>query len=1512
MDDNLPILTPEQIEQLRQQGHDVRVGDEPSSAPDTVAAPSAMSTPSAIGATLKAHAGGTIGGGAGALGTMALVAPWLAGPEVGIPANIAMMLLGAGGAVAGGYAGQKVQKVLESDDTYNAQQQAAAQAVQEHPYVSAGTDIASSALASGGSFSPTTALRGLRGLVTGGADAVDRAALKNVALQSVVNPALNTGIQYATTGELPSETDLLQQSVGGALFAKPSFLGSLGHRTPVIEPTKEPTLSDTAEPSQPTQTSPWLEQNDNGYRISDSAVRNAWMEQHPKPKYNEIIDPVAKAQAMTEYNNAKNTSTDQVRELLHKQYIDKNPSTPTVEPLKSGSEDGVTTPSITPEKPIAQNQTVDSVKNTDDLAKVDADQQKQMNQPTLDTATGNVPEKSEVPSKEEQEALQKELEESGNVVNSAPKGWNEVTPTAQPYGEDHIATPSMLMGHLVSGNATTGSVLHSLSNTPNHPFQDMARELFASSDRVSLNTPISIDRSEEPRSAFVFDKKGPYSKIKMAMGNLNDSRVLMEEVVHSLTSTKLPDFGGSTGKELAGKYSTYLSDSKSNPAIKDLISAHLQTAKAFGHSNIFFGEEGLAGHPDTSLNEFQRNTSNSGKYGYAMGDLHEFLAHAFKDKGFQQKLNSIPSNVQGKTVWQKIVDAVRRLLGMDVKSGSMLEHVLSTGREIASQERPNLKETGKSEIKETNTAKKIEEDNIPKTNHMGWVGNVTRSMIDKIRDIAHPSAKTVADAFQNTLAERQKIIGQQLNPILQTSEKVHLSQADDKQLSRVAQYERINGKSGEHLLTSEAQRAVYKVAKRALEDNYKYRVATKEPVYRNGVPTTARRDEFYWPTTTNPKVAQTYRTNTDTKEISRLDNEFLAHQKANGIPLEEAKENLKAWKIGVQGSSKNAGTVGNQQFFNASRRAQGVSLPPEFTRPGFLKNIESYFHRQAMDNAHYKYIEANPKVLSALGETKDAWNRKVEADPNGGIAGNPAVQAQLKEFHGETGGAGFHNERALSALATSTFISSPALEFHKLMSNIVGVASYAENPYQLVRTLGNAVKNIRDGYQHAIDQGTTRLTAKSWGDMLNGNLAAADRLQAVAQSVRKISSLNDLTNKWGTGLIQAASESIIPSKILRANNGSVTAQQFMRRLDPQYKVGKSYSSQEQQALAAQLTGYIHGTADGRTMPAWMSGDSEVSGFFKLAHWSVAQTNRFMNDVYSPATRGDIAPLIHSIFGAAIGGYIIKEVREKLSGKKGPIPSLQEIAASDKGLEGNVPLLAYNAIAAAQYAGFGGLLSQIAKYPFDFVYKNKPQGATFPIDEVAGDLGETLKTVSETIANDPNVDWARLAQAVTSHVLTSNFQLGRMAYNQAINAGLIDGTPAEKKELGDKLNQLRRFDMVEGLPYNSIDEGNNPYMNLEQKAFKSTQDVGEAVKQLPQLIDNIITTYHDKPDVMEEKLKALKQNTYATMPSMETTPISFIKYIRYLNRTEGVDAAQKELKEYLTHKALNSAKASIIP
>ena len=808
---------------------------------------------------------------------------------------------------------------------------------------------------------------------------------------------------------------------------------------------------------------------------------------------------------------------------------------------------------------------------------------------------------------------------------------------------------------------------------------------------------------------------------------------------------------------------------------------------------------------------------------------------------------------------------------------------------------------------------------LPPDKYMGKVGLLTRSVLDKVRDINTPQAHLIADNAQKELNKETELKGQWKNPIVRTGLKLS---AFDKERTKMAFEADLSDRTHNHteVLTNPAQRQFYNLVRTLLKTSAKQQIAIGEPITqaisKGGKTIYIKRDlrsyDNYVPGMTNQVVTQVYKANTDRAAIAKMDKIFDEYnQKVQGLSASESKRRIDNFKKALQGSPEKA-NLSNQGWLNARRKAMGTPLPPEFREQDIVRNFERYFDRAAIDAAHYEFMEKDHNVLAALGQTHDAWGNTVKPLEDGGLANNSAVQELLHQWNEGVRNPADYNESSFSSLITAAFISGPPIETHKIISNVVATMTQTANPVVLSRAIIHAVGNINSAYTRAEANGVVRLTSRNLSQMITGTTTATEKMQILARTIRKISTLNDLTTKLGVGLVQGMNEVIIPSKILRAQAGDVTSIKFLRNLDPSFNPRVPLNDAGVQRLASIATNYAHGTGDIRSLPGWMLNDSEFSGFFSLAHWSIAQTNNFMKNVYEPALRGNIEPLIVGAVGAAMGGYVIKELREKIQGKKSPIPSLQDIEASSKGIEGNVPLVAYNVISAFQYSGFGGLLSQVSKYPFDAIYKNQSQGATFPLDEVAEDAATTAHQIATAIANDPNLNWMDVAQTATLHVLSSNLQLARIAVNQGINSGIITGLPAEKKELADKMNRLRRFDMVEALPYNDIDEASNPYMNLEQKRFKLEQDPQKAIAQLPGLVHNIFENYSDKPDVMMNKLKALKENAYSTFPSLQQMPLSFFKYVTYLSKEEGPEAAQKEFMDYLMHKTVNEAKASAVP
>jgi len=1525
-----------------------------------------------IGRTLKASAGGILGGGTGGLYGMEVGA--LAGAPLG-PVGVAGggIIGGIVGAGAGGLIGQKAQQAIEPEALYNQQQQEAQEAKAQNPKTALATEIIASALASGGKPSldalrASEYLLGKVGKATmeEGAEEAGKKALIGTLMNAGVNPAINTGIGLATGQGLPSGTDLAAQVAGGAIFSRQA---KWAERLMHGEPAKEVTNSNdqtTQQEEKPVQemTTPFTKVDENGdFTIGGNRIKYLFLQKYAEHVKN-ITDPIAKAEAQTRNDNLKNTSIDDMRMKLHADAMAEKAKsilgmTDTDAGLKTAEEE---LPPIWKEPAAEVTNSPKSGKPNASSDNTDASGGSRTALAPVSANTLRITHNSFLPSDINRQetrpstAVESELEakHESKPTNDEPKSQAELeeeeferkgyrfgkpAEDTNPDQTKQLLADAIRNGTDKGGQHTVklGDALQFLISR-GHKFSDVFRDMLRTKN-LDLTTPIIHDPNIDPKvSAGEHrpDQNGGVGVIALPTNNLHDVDSILHEGIHALEHKVLPTAeNGVTGMAYLDFLQKFIADKANNSHAREMSKAYLESAKQRGMWTKLFGKSGVAGE----YAEAGQKAHEIGA-GYGYGNVHEFSANKF-DPDFQKILKG--QKWGDENVWMHVLRSLQKFLG--VHDGTMLGRMIESSKKVQRSSGQRTSEYSSRWSKGAGNKHDLssipdrepmlhgkryappkpeqshtpEEMHLPPDKYMSKFGAAFRSVIDKVRDIPSKSAGLLADSATQAVNKETELRGKWKNAIVQAGE--GLSKVQKDRIMAAFNHELATKTSGLPLLRSAAERNFYNKARQLIDESGKYRLSIGEPITEaktvNGKTIYAKRnlkqDEFYFPGMANQKVQQTYRNNTDHAAIDKLDKEFHDYNtKTLGLSESASQERIDNYKKSLQGSIKNS-DISHQDYFNAHRKAQGTPLPPSFRETDPVRNLERYFDRAAIDASHYEFMEKNHNVLAALGQEKDAWNNKVVPEKGvSSLSNNSAVKAMLEHWKGEPVSPAEGNEQSISSLVSSAFISGPALELHKTVSNIVKTLSLSSDPIVLAKAVTHAMGNVMHGYNTAVENGVVKLTARSVSQMVDGNATAAERMQAAARVIRKVSTLNDLTTKVSTGLVQSMNEVIIPSKIARGAAGDITSQKFLKNLDPSYNPNKIYSPEEIKQLASRSANYIHGTGDIRSMPAWMLNDSEFSGFFSLAHWSIAQTNNFMKDVYEPALRGNVAPLITSIFGAAIGGYIIKELRQDIQGKKSTIPSLSEIANSDRGVEGNKGLVAYNMIAAMQFAGFGGLLSQLAKYPFDAAYKNAPQGATFPMDEVASDLATTLHQVSTAIANDPNVNWVDLAKAVTMHVMSTNFQLSRIAINQGINNGLITGLPAEKKELSDKMGQLRRFDMVEGLPYNEIDEASNPYMNLEQKKFKMEQDPQKAMQQLPSLVQNIMDTYKANPDVMMSKLKSLKENSYSTFPSMEQMPLSFMKYIGYLQREEGAEAAQKELQDYMKHKMVNEAKASVIP
>ena len=135
--------------------------------------------------------------------------------------------------------------------------------------------------------------------------------------------------------------------------------------------------------------------------------------------------------------------------------------------------------------------------------------------------------------------------------------------------------------------------------------------------------------------------------------------------------------------------------------------------------------------------------------------------------------------------------------------------------------------------------------------------------------------------------------------------------------------------------------------------------------------------------------------------------------------------------------------------------------------------------------------------------------------------------------------------------------------------------------------------------------------------------------------------------------------------------------------------------------------------------------------------------------------------------------------------------------------------------------------------------------------------------------------------------------------------------ADDIERSDKFRDLRTFQMLEG--GKAPDFGSvNPYLNLEDKEFKRTDDLGVASQLAERMIQKGIEKAGGDYEKLSSSMRSASQNSYRTMPSLKDSPLSFQRYYNFLVETQGREEADRRMEEFLRQQMLNEVKSGMIP
>ena len=321
--DELPWYSPEEMTQIR--AKEVAGGG----------------AASAVGSTLKAHAGSYAGGALATAGAARLLSA-VPHPLVKLPALAISALLGS-------VAGQKAQEIVMPETQGQWENEAEAYRTR-FPKTTVATDVLAGAIVGGGKpnlRAPLYTAKGINQMLKVGLANVERPyaeAMANTLTGNAINTGLNAGLQLATRGEI-DPLELAGSAAAGAIFTDPSALGkrimpewkpiSRMPKKPVAKPAIDYTLLDK-NISSPMEVEQVIANRNKQKAIDDEAAASeaAWQAKAAEIEAlnNRIIEEETAKRAAALKNFRENDIRDKkrfsdslIKRLFLKEYVQKVP-----------------------------------------------------------------------------------------------------------------------------------------------------------------------------------------------------------------------------------------------------------------------------------------------------------------------------------------------------------------------------------------------------------------------------------------------------------------------------------------------------------------------------------------------------------------------------------------------------------------------------------------------------------------------------------------------------------------------------------------------------------------------------------------------------------------------------------------------------------------------------------------------------------------------------------------------------------------------------------------------------------------------------------------------------------------------------------------------------------------------------------------------------------------------------------------------------------------------------------
>lgn len=723
------------------------------------------------------------------------------------------------------------------------------------------------------------------------------------------------------------------------------------------------------------------------------------------------------------------------------------------------------------------------------------------------------------------------------------------------------------------------------------------------------------------------------------------------------------------------------------------------------------------------------------------------------------------------------------------------------------------------------------------------------SLIDRI------SNAPLRQSANEAQAEKSRLLGYGYKAV--RDNKAALKEAD---LDKMA--DAFNGKAPP--LTDPASQAVYKMFRTAA-DWINSNGPARQITPKNG----------YVPQMFHPEVRQVFKDAVNSPDAKAIKAALVAHyQKA--MSRSEAVKAVDELATAIHTNP----SYDPSTDFGPLHKAAGMGLPAEVAAPSgvirirdndMLRVAQTYFARAATDLAYHNAIT---KRFGA----------------NGGELSKGNFQRWRQSFTGQPESDADQLLRSSMRAGSSVVVSTLSG-----LNNIVAIPQQAMaftgkyGPFTTAAALIDTITAPRASHEASIAAGHTRpgqndMTFKQTRDT---NLAAAV-LDASADTMRLITgstALENISRAWTYNIGKRAARNMIDAgdhdKMLRLG---------VQPSDPK----------AEEKLAASIANHIEGTYDGRELPGPLV-EGKLGALLSIHKWSIEKMNSAYKDLYVPATKGDLWPLLWTVAMAA--GVTIpaaKELKEAVNRKKGA-PELEEINAAEK-VTGKKDWLARTAwlTQLLSMASIAGYASQAANAATQTAAGRKDQNLVFvPLSELAGEeLSNLVGNASQALRKGEDLD--TIGPQFAKDLLKIMVQGSQAVLNR------LPGQEANVKAASDNrdlavYNNLVNKKMPSEARANDLD-------GALEREFKQEQDPVKAGELLRKIADRYREKFKDDPFMLAAKLRSLREMNGIGFP---TEGNEAGRYKQYLDEAYGPEGSSNRVRRAAYRDALNRGKVEAL-